>query len=179
MALSVLAAALTIPHERLRPAYKKKIRLPLTTHCNHPEGDAIRHQSAAAKYVAMLDDDFATVFGKGWTCGKLEGEWGRGTLRETGELNLAGVTVDDVLSNIRNALAHASIRSIGDPIEAVRFASTVKPYHASEMTLGDPFEMTFVKGTLSDLARFMKRWKEFLASLVDAPPDQSTTQTPT
>src|SRR5687767_12716146 len=77
-ALCVLAAALTIPHERLRPARDERGTLQdATKYSCHPAGDRFRYPATAATYDAKLAEVFSSAFdAAGWRKGKLRGNWG-------------------------------------------------------------------------------------------------------
>jgi hypothetical protein len=71
--------------------------------------------------------------------------------------------VRDVVDVLRNALAHGSIFSYGDPIERLLFLSANYTPHDGKMEWDGTFSMLSVSPR--DFRDFLEKWVEFLSKL--------------
>lgn len=161
-ALCVLSAALTIPHERLRPGRGGKL--------HHPCGDPSRYPAVGSMYEAKLREEFMRSLGVGgnWKTGSLRGSWGTESCPPPGyERALGTEKVKRVLEIMRNALAHAFVQTTADgnhQINEVRFLGLPKPQIGGAIP-GTPFDADYLLADLEGLTKFMGNWRDFLNAL--------------
>lgn len=159
--LAVATAGLLVPFERLRKSSNR-----------HPSGDRQRFNEATQQLGTLLTKPFlSSELWKGpadrWSFAeKVQDlkcpapDWREVTNPE----NLSTeATVDDVLSHIRNSLAHGNIYTTGNPIELLIFLSRVYEEKGGKYVPTDDFSMLAVSPL--DFHAFLRKWFCFLDKL--------------
>jgi hypothetical protein len=158
LALMVASAGLVVPYERLKPDGGE---------IDHPSGDNKKFSDAADQLRTLLAEPFlsSTVWGSPvstWHSGKLKSVTGDPDswegLRKRRPFQ-AEKTVKNVLTVIRNALAHGNIFTFKNPIEAIIF---FKANFNDENKVRD---YSFVYVAPADFHLFLEKWFDFLDQL--------------
>lgn len=158
--LMTASASLLVPFERLKPD---------TDHSSHPFGDNRRFGDAAKKLKDLMTENFVGSV----LCPSTEASWRLAKKVESvdGDLDcwLPNVFlkplskqrgVNSTLTLVRNALAHGSIYTTGDPIKELIFVKEVTVKQADDTWKRIGFEVLSV--SYGDFRSFIRAWVKFL-----------------
>lgn len=158
--LMTASASLLVPFERLKPD---------TDHSSHPFGDNRRFGAAAEKLAELMKESFVGSV----LCPDTESSWrlAKNVKSVDGDLDcwLPDVllkplnkqrAVKSTLTLVRNAFAHGSIYTIGDPIKELIFVKEVTVQHSDKTWKRIGFEVLSV--SYGDFQRFIRAWVMFL-----------------
>ncbi len=157
--LSIATTGVCVPYDRLRP--------PSPVFGPHPSGDRDRFSCAAQKFedlcgISFLQSPLSSPLTNSWKFGSLSST--KGDPDSWKELqNATSVsekeTCRDLLTVIRNALAHGNIFIRDDPISELVLISQTKPKKNTP-----PYRFLIV--TPPSLRDFLNRWLDFLSELI-------------
>ncbi len=163
LAILVASGALIVPYERLKPD---------GLHPN-PSRDNQRYQKYARDLEILCKEKFLNS--SLW--GENIGSWGYDNLKSVSgdpdswpELN--NVTpmntskfVDDIIVVLRNSIAHGSVYTHKNPIEALVFVNTKYGTGNPRSIIGHEY----IYVSLHDFRTFLHKWLDFLQNLVSKP----------
>lgn len=156
LTLLVASAGFVIPFERLK--LPGKLEHPVQDRENYPRHSKALEQLMANKFRGS--ELHPTERSTNWQAGKLKSVRGSpNTWPELWENKILSEekTVSNVLKSIRNALAHANIFTIGDPIDKIIFVSVNTNLAGNEIT-----GYSFVSTSPEDFSYFLKAWFTFI-----------------
>jgi hypothetical protein len=174
--LCVMSAALTIPHEVLVGIDDLQHQ---KTSSRHPSGTTLVYPKAASHYHEKLtNENFMESLGAGgsWHMGAQPLKWAENwpELKNTAPPHSPmqnTIKVQDVLTILRNALAHGNIGMYAENkiIKTMIFLSVVKfgdlPKSGEGLTKGTLVKFNYLHTGVGDFALFMEKWKQFLLHL--------------
>jgi hypothetical protein len=156
--LMVASAAFVMPYERLR----------VHEDGPHPSSDRSRFPRAAERFQVLLKRDF--VASELWS--PPDGSWFTGHLAsvqrdpsewpelQSPDLLGPGIRAGTVLSTIRNALAHAGVYTLGNPIKMLTFVCDLDENRRTTSR-----RYRFVQVPPSGFRLLLERWFDFTDSL--------------